>query len=625
MDRLLFGDNQFFGVNHMSEEKARAQAMRFQSLDAVMEVLDAAYDAGVRTFMCTTHDRVGEIGDRVRADPERYADLEFFPCMPYAHKYANAVTEDGMLGALKRFLPDEGLVNAAIRGGSSMAKKDIEGVTTLLIDAEMKMFEGLRTPVVFLQNVVVDLLLGLGFNAAFRIFADRVKERHGAEPGFITMNLPALLPVLEAQGIENPIVCSNINKIGFRMSGGLEAYERTLREHRFRAIAMSVFASGAIPADEAIEWVCAQPNLESIVFGASSARNIRHDPRPRGPALGPRAGAQLTTLLVASTGGHLKQLHRLHRRLDGIEGPFRWATFDTPQSRSLLAGEVVDFVHFVGGRDPSNVLRNVPLVHRILREHDIDTIVSTGSAMALPFYALGRARGLELHYIESAARSDGPSKTASMIARIPGVNLYTQYPAWADEKWRFRGAVFDSFVAADEPRATDGRIRKVVVSLGTFKDYGFERLVRRLLEILPPDADVLWQTGDTDVTGLGITGHHAIPERELSEAIREADVLVAHAGVGTALAALEVGACPVLVPRRFSHGEHVDDHQIQIAGELSRRGLALTTDADELTLDHLLTAAATPVATLPEDPPFVLAGTRATPLAIAPVVEHTLR
>ena len=275
MERLLFGDNQFFGVNHMSEEKARAQAMRFQSLDAVMEVLDAAYDAGVRTFMCTTHDRVGEICDRIRLDPERYADFAFYPCMPYAHKYANAVTEDGMLGAIKRFLPGEGLMNAAIRGGSSMAKKDIDGITTLLIDAEMKMFQGLRTPVVFLQNVIVDLLLGLGFDAAFRVFADHVRERYGAEPAFITMNLPALVPVLEAQGIENPIVCSNINKIGFRMSGGVEAYERTLREHRFRAIAMSVFASGAIPAEEAIEWVCAQPNLESIVFGASSERNIR--------------------------------------------------------------------------------------------------------------------------------------------------------------------------------------------------------------------------------------------------------------------------------------------------------------------------------------------------------------
>jgi hypothetical protein len=275
MDRLLFGDNQFFGVNHMSEEKARAQAMRFQDIGAVIDVLDAAYDAGVRTFMCTTHDRIAMVAEHVRADPERYADFTFFPGMPYAHKYANAVTEDGMLGAVRRFLPDEGLLNAAFRGGSSLAKKDIEGLTTLLIDAEMKMFEGLSTPVVFLQNVVVDLLLGLGFKDAFRVFAEHVAERYDAEPGFITMNLPALLPVLEEVGVHNPIVCSNINKIGFRMSGGLEAYERALREREFRAIAMSVFASGAIEPREAIEWVCAQPNVESIVFGASSARNIQ--------------------------------------------------------------------------------------------------------------------------------------------------------------------------------------------------------------------------------------------------------------------------------------------------------------------------------------------------------------
>jgi aryl-alcohol dehydrogenase-like predicted oxidoreductase len=82
--------------------------------------------------------------------------------------------------------------------------------------------------------------------------------------------------VLEELGIENPIVCSNINKIGFRMCGGLDAYETALRERRFRAVAMSVFASGAIPPEEAIEWVCAQPNVESIVFGASSRRNIEH-------------------------------------------------------------------------------------------------------------------------------------------------------------------------------------------------------------------------------------------------------------------------------------------------------------------------------------------------------------
>lgn len=290
MDRLLFGDNQFFGVNHMSEEKARTQQRRFQNLDAIIEVVDAAYDEGVTTFMCTTHDRVADICDHVRADPDRYVDMELFPCMPYAHKYANAITEDGPLGAIRRFLPDEGFFDVAVRGGRSLAGKDIEGIITLLIDAEMKMFRGLRTPVIFLQNVVVDLLLGLGFNEAFRIFADHVRARYDAEPGFITMNLPALLDVLDEAGIDNPVVCSNINKIGFRMSGGIDQYERALRDRRLRAVAMSVYASGAIPPREALEWVRAQPNIESIVFGASSRQHIASTKSLVDELWGPKSG-----------------------------------------------------------------------------------------------------------------------------------------------------------------------------------------------------------------------------------------------------------------------------------------------------------------------------------------------
>ena len=61
LDRVLFGDNQFFGVNHMSEAKASAQSMRFQDPSAIIEVLDTAYEQGIRTFMCTTHDRVADI------------------------------------------------------------------------------------------------------------------------------------------------------------------------------------------------------------------------------------------------------------------------------------------------------------------------------------------------------------------------------------------------------------------------------------------------------------------------------------------------------------------------------------------------------------------------------------
>jgi hypothetical protein len=276
LDRLLLGDNQFFGINHMSEEKARAQELRFQRLDSVMGVIDAARDEGINTFMCTTHTRISQICDVVRAKPDEYPDMVFLPCMPYAHKYANAVTEDGFLGAIRKFLPEGGALGAALKGTRSLAAKDVEGVATLLVDAELQMFDGLRTPVVWMQNVVVDLLLGLGFLDAFRMFADHVRARHGAEPGFITMNLPQLLDALDAVGVENPLVCSNINKIGFRMSGGVDAYRDAMDKRPFRAVAMSVFASGAIDPEQAIEWVCGLPNLESIVFGASSRRNIAH-------------------------------------------------------------------------------------------------------------------------------------------------------------------------------------------------------------------------------------------------------------------------------------------------------------------------------------------------------------
>ena len=277
MDRLLFGDNQFFGVNHMSEEKARAQAMRFQDIDAVQAVLDAAYDEGVTTFMCTTHDRIAAVADHVRANPERYPQMTFFPCMPYAHKYANAMTEDGPLGALRRFLPDEGFLDAAMRGAQIPGQEGHRGHHHA---AGRRRDEDVRrassTPVIFLQNVVVDLLLGMGFDEAFRIFADhvagplrrRARLHHDEHAAAARCPRPARHRepdrLLQHQQGRLPHV---------RGHRGLPA--RSSPSEQFRAIAMSVFASGAIPPKEAIEWVCAQPNIDSIVFGASSRTNIR--------------------------------------------------------------------------------------------------------------------------------------------------------------------------------------------------------------------------------------------------------------------------------------------------------------------------------------------------------------
>ena len=274
MDRVIFGDNQFFGVNHSSDEKSRAQAIKFKDNQSIINVLDIAIEEGINTFMCTTHDRIAEICHTLRSN-KKYENFKIYPCMPYAHKYANAVTELGIIGTIKQYVPGN-IFSTFAKGGIAFVKKDFISMMELLIDAEMKMFKGISTPVIFLQNVVTDLLLGLGMTDFLVVFQEYVQKKHNAEAGFITMNLPLLLNELEKKGIKNPIICASVNKAGFRMSGGKEVYEKIIAEKRCRLIAMQVLAAGTIPAKEALEYVSEMDGIESILFGASSRANIKN-------------------------------------------------------------------------------------------------------------------------------------------------------------------------------------------------------------------------------------------------------------------------------------------------------------------------------------------------------------
>jgi hypothetical protein len=274
MDRILFGDNQFFAVSHFSDERSRAQALRFKDNQAIIDVLDTVQELDIHTFMCTTHDRIAQICDYIRQHPEKYRDFKIYPCMPYAHKYANALTELGIMGTLKAYMPGN-ILSFATKGGMAYIQKDFTAMMELMVDAEMKMFHGINTPVIFIQNVIVDLILGLKMYGLFAGYAAYIKKKYQAEPGFITMNMCRMVDVCESIGLKNPVICSSINKMGFRVSGSNAAYEKYLEEKEFRPIAMQVLAAGALKPEEAIEYVCRFPKIESILFGASSKGHIQ--------------------------------------------------------------------------------------------------------------------------------------------------------------------------------------------------------------------------------------------------------------------------------------------------------------------------------------------------------------
>jgi UDP-N-acetylglucosamine transferase subunit ALG13 len=144
------------------------------------------------------------------------------------------------------------------------------------------------------------------------------------------------------------------------------------------------------------------------------------------------------------------------------------------------------------------------------------------------------------------------------------------------------------------------------VAAGSSSSYGFRRLIERLIDVVPPSVEVLWQTGSTPLEGLDISAHPDLPSEELAAAIGNSDVAVIHAGVGLSLLALANGRCPVVVPRRRARGEHIDDHQVQVAAMLSSRGLAVACEVEDLSLEVLMQAAARQVTRETDPPRFLL-------------------
>jgi hypothetical protein len=279
VDRIIFGDNQFFGINHMSEDKADELSQRFKNIDAITSVLEIAYDSGIRAFMINANERAGEICNYIRNNSSKYDGLRMYPSIPYPHKYANMITEKGMFSALKEILISENsasdIAGMVIKSGSFLLSGvDMLKIMQILIDIEMKIFRDLDVRVVFLQNIVTDLLLGFGAKEFFLGFSDYVKTKYHAEPGFITMNMPKLVSALCDWGIENPIVCSSINKAGYFMNPSIESYEQTISEQKFRPVAMSILASGALHPREAVRYVTDQKKINSVVFGASTRAHI---------------------------------------------------------------------------------------------------------------------------------------------------------------------------------------------------------------------------------------------------------------------------------------------------------------------------------------------------------------
>lgn len=120
--------------------------------------------------------------------------------------------------------------------------------------------------------------------------------------------------------------------------------------------------------------------------------------------------------LVGSSGGHLTHLYMLKPFWAGKQR--FWVTFDKEDARSMLTGETVYHCHYPTNRNVKNLIKNTWLAWKVLRHEKPDLIVSSGAAVAVPFFYLGKLMGAKLIYIEVFDRIDKPTLTGKLVYPI---------------------------------------------------------------------------------------------------------------------------------------------------------------------------------------------------------------
>ena len=281
IDKIIFGDNQFFGINHRSQDKAEELLKRFSDVHNILKVYDDAFDCGIEAVMLNSNDRAEEICQYFRDHKDKYGNIAWYPSVPYPHKYADMVNEMGIIPAVTEVLfkgnSAGGVLNMIGKGTMAVLSKDAMRMMEMLLDVEFKIFRGLNVKVFFLLNPITDLMLGYNVKDVFEHYCEYVRKRYKVIPGFITLNMPYLKRKLEEWGIDDVVICSTINKAGFNMFPSKEEYEKAIAENdpdKYQLMAMSPLASGSISPKESFEYINGL-NLQSVVFGASSKAHIQ--------------------------------------------------------------------------------------------------------------------------------------------------------------------------------------------------------------------------------------------------------------------------------------------------------------------------------------------------------------
>ena len=311
-------------------------------------------------------------------------------------------------------------------------------------------------------------------------------------------------------------------------------------------------------------------------------RPVTNAAAPSGPA--PRRRFTGRIALAGSGGGHIRQVLDLKPLWQGEDAFI--ITEDTVLGRSLAQDHDVEFVeHYAIGQArlgaPAKMLagaaRNFLQSFRILARRRPDVLISTGAGATFFAVVLARLFGAKIVVIDSMARVDAPSKFARIAGPLAHARISQSAPAAV--KWG-NAIAFDSLRVL--PDARPAKDDTVFVTVGATLPFD------RLIELVASARDrgliagrVIAQVGEGGRVVDGFETHETLPFDAVKAILQTADIVICHGGTGSLITALQAGCKTIAVARRFSRGEHYDDHQLEITSAFAGRGLILCADTQE--------------------------------------------
>lgn len=263
---IILGDNPFFGVNHASAEKSKAYYQNMQKRDwsSALATMRAAQKQGIDHFMVSTHAEAPDLLGAMWSQSE-LRPFQVIPAVPYLYRLNSLVASRGVPAAALSSMSYPAFLRGLFGSGSvpaaalsAFVAREVAEVTDI----------GFAVPAVALQNIFVDLLLGMGQAQYINQLADAL-SRNGRKLVAITMN-PLLADRLLDPAI---IICTHYNVLGYMVQPDLKQFQQWLSTRHRVTWAMGVMASGEAQLDA----VMADPSLrqfDAVLIGSSRPASI---------------------------------------------------------------------------------------------------------------------------------------------------------------------------------------------------------------------------------------------------------------------------------------------------------------------------------------------------------------